>query len=135
MPKIADWTEDTRRVLHVSLEGHFEPLQGQGNFMIDPRELEVTFERHGKGGDPEKVFKIKVTGPRIDAGKGDHPIGIRVWLAAADDHDPETVPGWVQELIEVFTHYADLDDQLRASMKAVKWLGGFEWPEVPGATS
>ncbi len=46
MPKIADWTEDTRRVLHVSLEGHFEPLQGQGNFMIDPRELEVTFERH-----------------------------------------------------------------------------------------
>lgn len=135
MPKIADWTEEARRVLHVSLEGPFEPLRGQGNFMIDPRELEVTFERYGKGSDPEKVFKIKVTGERLDAGKNDHPIGIRVWFVESEEHDPETVPGWIQELIEVFTHYADLDDQLRASMKAVKWLGGFEWPEVPGATS
>lgn len=126
MPKITDWTEESRRTVSVAVEGEIEPLRGQGNFEIDPKSLEVTFERWGKGGDPEKVFKIKVTGPRLNAGKQDHPIGIRVWFPDSDDHKPEDVPGWIIELVEVFTVYTDLDDQLRQSVKAARWLTGYD---------
>jgi hypothetical protein len=125
MPKIGDWNEEARRTVTIAVEGVTEPLRGQGAFEIEPEELEVVFESWGKSA-PEEVFKIKVRGKRKDATKDQPAFGIRVWFPSQEGHKPEDVPSWVTELIAVFTRYDDLDDQLRASVVAAKWLAGFE---------
>lgn len=124
MAKIADWTEESRRTVTIAVEGITETLKGQGAFEILPEELEIVFESWGKG-EPEAVFKIKVRGVRMDSGK-DLTNGLRVWFPGQESHKAEDVPVWVRELIEVFTRYTDLDDQLRVSVIAARWLTGFD---------
>jgi hypothetical protein len=123
MPKIGEWTEEARRTVTVAVEGIPEPVKGQGAFEIMPEDVEITYERWGKDA-PEKVFKIKVRGPRVDAAKDQPGFGIRVWFPDQESHDPASVPAWVVELVEIFTRYDDLADQLRAGRKAIKWLRG-----------
>lgn len=121
MGKILMWGEISRRDVEITVHD-LPKLPGQGDFMIDPETVTITFERRSgfqvKGDSPERVREIKVRG-ECDGGPA---AGLRAWYPYRDDHDPADVPDWVQELIEIFSIHDDLADQLRAQRKSIKWL-------------
>ena len=120
MAKIREWDERSRRTVMITVDD-LDPIDGQGSFKIEPRDVEIIWERWAKD-EPESVFKISVRGPRVEPGKGDHPTGVRVWFPAQESHDPASVPEWLAELVEIFTRHDDLGDQLRSGRKLIKWL-------------
>lgn len=119
MAKIVRHRTATERTVTVKV-GEVFPMRGTGNWEIIPEHVTMIFAKADEY--PEKLWEVSVRGERVEPDPGYKGHGNRVWREP--DINAADFPGWLRELVLVFTVHTDLSDQLRNLTRSAAWIKG-----------